>query len=137
MIALDASVLVGLIRGEADVLPLIGLIGGSDGACLVGAPTLAEALLWCAANLDDGRSLLLDALIRAPHLRVVPFDHAMADIAHGAFARFGKPSGHPAALNFGDALAYATARAMSAPLLFKGGDFGQTDLLLHPASIRL
>jgi ribonuclease VapC len=137
MIALDASVLVGLIRGEADVLPLAGLIGGAHGPCLIGGPTLAEALVWCAANIEGGRSALLDGLARAAHLRIVPFDHAMAELAHGAYQRFGKLSGHPAALNFGDALSYATARAMAAPLLFKGSDFGRTDLVLHPASILL
>lgn len=137
MIALDASVMVGLIRGEADVMPLAGIIGGADGPCLIGAPTLAEMLVWCAANLEGSRSVLIEALARAPHVRIVPFDHAMAELAYGAYHRFGKLSGHPAALNFGDALAYAVARAMSAPLLFKGSDFGRTDLLLHPASIRL
>lgn len=137
MIALDSSVLVGLIRGEADVMSLSGIIGGADGPCLIGAPTFAETLVWCAANLEGGRSSLIEALVSAPYLRIVPFDHTMAELAHGAYHRFGKLSGHPAALNFGDALAYATARAMAAPLLFKGGDFGKTDILIHPASIQL
>jgi ribonuclease VapC len=49
---------------------------------------------------------------------------------------FGKASGHPAKLNFGDCMAYAVAVALRAPLLFKGRDFGQTDVMAHPASIR-
>jgi ribonuclease VapC len=55
----------------------------------------------------------------------------------GSFDRFSRASGHPARLNFGDCMAYAVAAVMRAPLLFKGGDFGLTDVMAHPASIRL
>jgi ribonuclease VapC len=61
----------------------------------------------------------------------------MADEASNAFAKFGKGSGHPARLNFGDCMAYAVAMVMRAPLLFKGSDFGLTDVTVHPASIQL
>lgn len=44
-----------------------------------------------------------------------------------AFARYGKGR-HPAALNFGDCLAYACARLAAEPLLYKGDDFAQTDI---------
>jgi ribonuclease VapC len=60
----------------------------------------------------------------------------MANAASQAFATFGRGSGHPARLNFGDCLAYAVSAVLRAPLLFKGGDFGQTDVMAHPASIR-
>jgi ribonuclease VapC len=60
----------------------------------------------------------------------------MADAATTAFDRFGRASGHPARLNFGNRMAYAVAAVMRAPLLFKGGDFGLTDVIAHPASIR-
>jgi ribonuclease VapC len=60
----------------------------------------------------------------------------MADAASHAFATFGRTSRHPARLNFGDCLAYAVSAVMRAPLLFKGGDFALTDVLVHPASIR-
>ena len=55
----------------------------------------------------------------------VPPDAARAAI--GAWARFGKGR-HPAALNFGDCFAYACARLGGQPLLFKGDDFGRTDI---------
>ncbi len=61
----------------------------------------------------------------------------MAGIASRAFATFGKASLHPAKLTFGDCMAYAVAVSLSAPLVFKGGDFGLTDVPAHPASIRL
>jgi ribonuclease VapC len=61
-------------------------------------------------------------------LSVVPFDEAQARIAREAYRDFGKGSGHKARLNLGDCFAYALAKATSEPLLYKGTDFGQTDV---------
>jgi ribonuclease VapC len=55
-------------------------------------------------------------------------DREQAEIARAAYRDFGKGSGHPAGLNFGDCFAYALARARREPLLFKGDDFSQTDV---------
>jgi hypothetical protein len=65
---------------------------------------------------------------------VIPFSREMADVASHAFRTFGRGSGHPARLNFGDCLAYAVSAVMRAPLLFKGGDFGRTDAIRLPAN---
>ena len=69
-------------------------------------------------------------------LAVIPFTRDMAAAASEAFVSFGRNSGHPAKLNFGDCMAYAVAKVLNGPLLFKGRDFGHTDVLAHPASIR-
>jgi len=45
-----------------------------------------------------------------------------------AYARYGKGTGHPAQLNFGDCFSYAAAKRVGAPLLYKGADFSHTDL---------
>ncbi len=58
---------------------------------------------------------------------IVPFEAAHARAAREAFDRFGRGR-HPAALNFGDCLTYATARVAGMPLLFVGDDFARTDL---------
>lgn len=58
----------------------------------------------------------------------MPIDRAVADIAADAADRYGRGSGHPARLNSGDCLSYAVAKHLDAPLLFKGDDFGQTDI---------
>ena len=50
-----------------------------------------------------------------------------AELARTAYRRFGRGN-HPARLNFGDCFAYALARETGEPLLYKGGDFGQTDI---------
>lgn len=63
------------------------------------------------------------------YLEVVPVDEAQVAVARTAYRDFGKRSGHPAQLNFGDCFAYALAITTGDPLLFKGGDFGHTDVV--------
>lgn len=45
-----------------------------------------------------------------------------------AYSRFGKGVDPKARLNLGDCVAYALAKSMKAPLLFKGQDFSATDI---------
>jgi ribonuclease VapC len=78
----------------------------------------------------------LEEFVSGRGASIVPFTREMADIASRAFAAFGRSSGHPAKLNFGDCMTYAVATVMKAPLLFKGDDFSRTDIMVHPASIR-
>ncbi|MBV9289261.1 MAG: type II toxin-antitoxin system VapC family toxin [Hyphomicrobiales bacterium] len=78
----------------------------------------------------------LEEFINGEEVSVIPFSRDMADAASRAFVTFGRASGHPARLNFGDCLAHAVATVLREPLLFKGGDFGRTDVLAHPASTR-
>ena len=135
MIALDSSVLVGIVRGERDVQQLLPVLDLDE--CAIGAPTLVEARLWCSVNLTSHASDWLEHFIEGGPGTIVPFSRDMADVASAAFIKFGRASGHPARLNFGDCLAYAVAAVIRAPLLFKGGDFGLTDVMAHPASIRI
>jgi ribonuclease VapC len=134
MIVLDSSILVGLIKGEQYSDRFLDLLSAED--CAIGAPTLVEARAWCAMNLMGRSSHWLEEFIDGEGVSVVPFTREMAEVASQAFATFGRASGHPARLNFGDCMAYAVSAVMRAPLLFKGGDFGRTDVMAHPASIR-
>ena len=97
---------------------------------------MVEARAWCAINLATRTSEWLEHVIDAGPVSIVPFGREMADAASRAFATFGRASGHPAKLNFGDCMAYAVSAVLRAPLLFKGGDFGLTDVMAHPAAIR-
>ena len=135
MIALDSSILVGIIKGEADVEALLELLAIERSA--IGAPTLVETRAWCSLNLARRSSRWLEQFVDLRPGVVVPFSREMADVAARAFERFGRRSGHPARLNFGDCMAYAVAAVLRAPLLFKGSDFGSTDVMAHPASIRM
>ncbi len=62
-------------------------------------------------------------------IEIVPVTVQQAKIAGAAYRRFGRGTGHPANLNFGDCFAYALSRATGEPLLFKGDDFAQTDVV--------
>lgn len=70
----------------------------------------------------------LDAVLTAYRIQIEPLTESQARIARAAYQRFGKGSGHPARLNMGDCFAYALARDLDEPLLFKGADFAQTDI---------
>jgi ribonuclease VapC len=74
-------------------------------------------------------STLLDDFITRSRIEIVPITAEIGGIAIDAFARFGRGN-HPARLNMGDCFAYACARSLGVPLLCKGGDFSQTDIVL-------
>ncbi len=81
----------------------------------------------------DGRrnarvSAFLEQLLERFGLIVEPVTQEQVQIAREAFRRYGKGSGHPAGLNYGDCFAYALARYLDEPLLFVGNDFAQTDI---------
>jgi ribonuclease VapC len=124
MIVVDSSALVAFIKGESDSGAFADIFLSEE--CGVGAPSLVETRMWCAVNLKDRRSTWLDSFLGRETLAVLPLSQAMADIASQAFLDFGRGSGHPARLNFGDCMAYAVSVALRAPLLFKGANFGQT-----------
>ena len=134
MIIIDSSILVGIIKGETDAERLLDLLASEE--CAIGAPTLVETRAWCSINLAARSSIWLEDFVGSGRGAIVPFSREMADAASGAFDRFSRASGHPARLNFGDSMAYAVSALMRAPLLFKGGVFGLTDVMAHPASIR-
>ncbi len=72
--------------------------------------------------------VLMDDLLRLPAFELVAPGITEAEAAYAAFVAFGKGSGHPAALNFGDMFSYALAKVRGLPLLYKGDDFSQTDV---------
>ena len=61
-------------------------------------------------------------------IEIVPFDELQARAAAAAFDRYGKGIDRKASLNLADCAAYALAKTMNAPLLFKGDDFASTDI---------
>ena len=93
----------------------------------VSAATLLEASIVVERRLGEAGTAALDELIAALRAEIVPFDSVHVGWARRAFRKYGK-SKHPAALNFGDCVAYATAKHLALPLLFKGADFPQTDI---------
>jgi ribonuclease VapC len=122
----DTSALVAVLVAEPERDAFIALL--TDAADpLISAATLVEASIVMQAKTGDHGVADLDELLLAAAVRIVAVDSAQAHVARDAFARFGKGRG-PAGLNFGDCFSYALARVTDRPLLFKGGDFGQTDV---------
>lgn len=85
-----------------------------------------ESVIVVEARQGRDATRDLDLLIDGAGIELVPSDQDQVRRAVRAWRRFGK--GHPAALNYGDCFAYATASMHDAPLLFTGNDFSQTDL---------
>lgn len=131
--AVDSSVLVAILNREAEGSAFAAVLARSP--VFIGWPTVLETRLWItkhAPALGDW----LNAFITRDITTAVAFGLEHERLASEAFERFGKGR-HPAALNYGDCMAYAIARSADAPLLFKGSDFGQTGLQVHPASVLL
>lgn len=123
---IDSSALVAILLREKGSEPLLDALEAAD-ACRIGAPTLVETAMVLTGRLGDaGRTMLL-SLLQEVNVDVLSFGDAHWRIAQSAFVRYGKGR-HPAALNFGDCLTYATAYVAGEPLLCVGDDFAQTDL---------
>lgn len=124
---LDTSALVAVLGMEPEAERLAVAIE-SDPVKLVSAATLVEAGVVVEARYgaDGGREL--DLLVAKASVQIEPVTLEQALVAREAWRRFGKGR-HPAALNLGDCFSYALARTSGEPLLFKGTDFAQTDVL--------
>jgi ribonuclease VapC len=93
----------------------------------IGAPTLLEATMVLVAKEGEPSRLALAQFLRDYEITPIAFDDLHREVAVEAFLRYGKGR-HPAGLNYGDCMSYATAKVADAPLLFVGADFAQTDL---------
>ncbi|HKB51797.1 MAG TPA: type II toxin-antitoxin system VapC family toxin [Solirubrobacterales bacterium] len=123
---LDTSAVVAVIRKEQDEARFVEAI---EGAAIVGigTPTLVEASLVLVRHMGVAGRLALARFLEENDVVTIPFDEDHWSVAAEADIRYGK-SRHPAALNYGDCMTYATARVAEHPLLFTGKDFAKTDL---------
>ena len=124
---IDTSALIAILFAEPEAEACAKAIEGAGHRRLSAANFLETAIV-----LENGRdpvaSRRLDDLLREAAISIEPFDETQAIVAREAYRDFGKRSGHPARLNFGDCFAYALARRFGEPLLFKGSDFVHTDI---------
>jgi ribonuclease VapC len=74
------------------------------------------------------RRAAFDEMLSLFAIKIEPFTEEQAYLALDAYNRFGKGTGHPAGLNYGDCFSYALAKQTGERLLFKGEDFTRTDL---------
>ena len=126
MIALDASALLAIVLAEPEAMRFARLIVSHDS--VVAAPTILEAHLKVGAPAFGPVRQALEFLLGSATVQVIAFDAAHLAIAKAALAQYGRGRGHAARLNFGDCMAYAVAKKLDIPLLFKGDDFIHTDI---------
>ncbi len=126
----DSSAILAILFREPEWPRLLERITDGE-APGVGTPTLVESALVLASRLGPPGKSLLARFVQESGLREIPFTAAHWSVAVDAYLRYGKGR-HPAALNFGDCLTYATATLAGEPLLCVGDDFAQTDLALVP-----
>jgi ribonuclease VapC len=126
-VIVDSSALLAILFAESDAREYARALEQADVRRVSAASWLETAI-----RIDSGSSPVasnaFDDLVREAGLAIEPVDAAQAALARAAYRAYGKGTGHPAQLNFGDCFSYALAKATGEPLLFKGDDFGRTDI---------
>ena len=123
----DTSALIAILRDEPDAISYAKAIAKAAVRRL-SAANYVETAAVIDASRDPIASRRFDDLLREARFVIEPVTEAQARIAREAYRDFGRGSGHPAGLNFGDCFAYALAKDVKEPLLFKGDDFTHTDI---------
>lgn len=123
----DTSALIAILRAEPEAKGLAGVLA-SDPVRRISAANYLEAAIVIDGGRDPVASRRFDEFIAVARMEIMPVTPRQAEIARAAYRDFGKGSGHPAGLNFGDCFAYALAKDTAGALLFKGEDFVHTDI---------
>jgi len=127
MIAVDTSAIIAIVFNEPERSAFRQSIMLA-GRALISTASVLEVKMVAYARRGPRAAVLVEDLLRLPMFQVTPPGPADLDAAFAAFVAYGKGSGHPAALNYGDLFAYALAKVRNLPLLFKGADFAETDI---------
>ena len=122
----DTSALLAVLFNEPEAEAIARAIA-SDPRRLASAFTLLETGIVVEARKGESGGRELDLLLHRIGLECVPLTASLGEVARDAWRRFGRGK-HPANLNIGDCCSYALARVSGEPLLFKGDDFGRTDV---------
>jgi ribonuclease VapC len=125
---IDTSALVAVLDQEPEVERIVRILVSAPERVLSAANLVEVGIVMQARRGDDG-ARDLDLLLAKLRVDIAEVTARQADIARKAFRRYGRGR-HAANLNFGDCFAYALAKDKSAPLLFKGNDFGHTDVMV-------
>ena len=130
MIVVDSSALVAILEQEPDADRFLQILR-DEPRRLVSAVTVYETGIVIGARRGWDTVTNVMALLDALGVEIVPFAEPYVSAALDAYRRYGKGVHPKARLNLGDCAAYALARSLNAPLLFKGGDFAETDVAVR------
>lgn len=125
---IDTSAIIAILRDEPDAMSFARAIAEAT-IRRVSAVNFVESAVVIDASHDPIATRRFDDFVKEANISVEPVTADQAQIARAAYRDFGKGSGHPARLNFGDCFAYALAKTLAEPLLFKGSDFAHTDIV--------
>ena len=123
----DSSAIIAILRAESDARRVATAIELSE-VRKISAANYVEIGIVIDAERNPVASRRVDDVIAQARIQIVAVTEAHARIAREAYRDFGKGSGHPARLNYGDCFAYALAKEAGEPLLFKGDDFSKTGI---------
>jgi ribonuclease VapC len=123
---LDSSAMLAILFAEAGHLNLVDRILEADGV-RIATPTLVETSMVFGGRRRAKATGEVEALVHELGVSVAPFGERECHAAVEAFLRFGRGR-HKASLNFGDCLAYASAKVANDSLLFTGDEFRRTDI---------
>jgi len=126
-VIIDTSALIAILRAEPEASEMAHAIERAPDR-RISAANWVEIAAVIDASRDPVASRRFDELVQTAELHVEPVTNDQARVARDAYRDFGKGSGHKAGLNFGDCYAYALAKSTGETLLFKGNDFGHTDV---------
>ena len=124
---IDSSALFAILLQEPEAERIAHAIA-LDAKRLISAATWLEISMVVFLRVGEEGLRSLDLLAAKYQLDLVSMTPKQAELARRAFKQYGKGI-HPARLNFGDCIVYALAKDTGEPLLFKGEDFSQTDLV--------
>ena len=125
---IDTSAIIAILRDESEAAFCARAIADASNR-RVSAVNYVEAAIVIDASGDPIASRRVDEFFKIAQISIEAVTQTHAQIARDAYRDFGKGSGHPAKLNFGDCFAYALAKSRREPLLFKGNDFTHTDII--------
>lgn len=125
---IDTSALVAILKAEPEAAVFLAKLASAT-VCRLSAANFVEAGLIANRDPTGAHREALEELLREFAIRIEPVSERQARLALDAFRRYGKGTGHPAGLNYGDCFAYALAADAGEVLLFKGDDFPCTDLV--------
>ncbi|MDE3148768.1 MAG: type II toxin-antitoxin system VapC family toxin [Acidobacteriota bacterium] len=123
----DTSAIVAILKDESDGIFLSRALDSAD-VVRISAASYLETSIVIGKYRDPVLNAKLDELIEDLEVVIEPVTPEQARIARQAYRDYGRGSGHPANLNFGDCFSYALARSKREPILFKGDGFVHTDL---------
>ena len=126
MIVVDTSALFAIAAREFERASFIDILDSEKG--IISAVTYVESVMALTGRSKRLALARVDDLMRSSGIEIVPVDQTLAKAAVNAFDRYGKGR-HPARLSLADCFSYGLAKSRDLPLLFKGEDFSQTDVV--------